>query len=139
MDDDRLIHSLRALAGPSGWQLVLEIHENATCNLKAWQLFRRQVKELNMLVAYDDFGAGKARILELAELPPDFIKLDMALIRNLHLSTARQRLIRGIVRSCQDQGVQVIAEGVESDDEAAVCCALGCNLGQGFLFGHPQP
>src|SRR5262249_28996964 len=77
--------------------------------------------------------------LELAEVPPDFIKLDMRLIRNIHKSASRQKLIRGIVQSGQDQEVQVIAEGVESDAEAQVCQELGCNFGQGFFFGHPQP
>jgi hypothetical protein len=90
-------------------------------------------------VAYDHFGAGQARFLELAEVPPDFIKLDMRLIRNIHKSASRQKLIRGIVQSGQDQGVQVIAEGVESDAEAQACQDLGCNFGQGFFFGHPQP
>jgi EAL domain-containing protein (putative c-di-GMP-specific phosphodiesterase class I) len=140
MGNDQLIHSLRALVGPDGWQLVLEINENAAGgDLPAWQKFRQQVHELDMEVAYDDFGAGQARVLELAELPPEFIKLDMGLIRNLHQSPSRQKLIQGIVKSSQDQGVQVIAEGVETGEEARVCKELGCNYGQGFLFGYPQP
>ena len=139
MGDDQLISSLRDLAGPTNWRLVLEINENAAEDLSALQKFHQQVKDMGMLVAYDDFGAGQARFLELAEVPPDFIKLDMRLIRNIHKSASRQKLIRGIVQSGQDQRVQVIAEGVESDAEAQVCQELGCNFGQGFYFGHPQP
>jgi EAL domain-containing protein (putative c-di-GMP-specific phosphodiesterase class I) len=139
MEDDRLIQSLRSVVGPTGWQLVLEIHENASGDLETWKKFRRQVQELDMQVAYDDFGAGQARFLELTELPPDFVKLDMSLIRNLHQSASRQKLIQAIVQNGREQGVQVIAEGVESDEEAQVCRILGCNYGQGFLFGHPQP
>ena len=138
MGNGQLIQSLRALVGPSAWKLVLEIHEDAAGDMEGWKKFRQQVKELDLLVAYDDFGAGKARILELAELPPDFVKLDMRLIHNLHHSRARQRIIEGVVHSSRDQGVQVIAEGVESDDEANICRELGCHFGQGFFFGHPH-
>jgi EAL domain-containing protein (putative c-di-GMP-specific phosphodiesterase class I) len=139
MGDDELIHSLRALVEPRHWRFVLEIHENAVGDLACWRQFRGQVKELGMLIAYDDFGAGQARFIELAELPPDFIKLDMRLIRNLHQSRSRQMLIQSIVQNSKDLGVKVIAEGVECEEEAKVCRALGCNYGQGFLFGHPQP
>jgi EAL domain-containing protein (putative c-di-GMP-specific phosphodiesterase class I) len=119
-------------------QLVVEINEHAAPDLPTLCRLRRQLKDLGILVAYDDFGAGRARFLELAELPPDFIKLDMQLIRDIHLAESRQGLIQALTQASSDLGAQVIAEGVETTEEAEVCRELGCHLGQGYFFGRPQ-
>jgi EAL domain-containing protein (putative c-di-GMP-specific phosphodiesterase class I) len=140
MHGDELLLSLRDLqaTAPTNWQLVLEINEHAVADLPVWRRLRQQVKELGLLLAYDDFGAGQARILELADLPPDFVKLDMALIRNIHLVPSRQKVVQALAQASRKMGVQVIAEGIECDGEARTCRELGCHLGQGFLFAAPQ-
>jgi len=131
------LDSLMELQGTDR-QIVLEIHEDAMADLPTWQMLRLEIQKLGILVAYDDFGAGQARFLELAEFPPEYLKLDMKLIHDIHLNKSRQHLIEALTRASTDLGVQVIAEGVENYEEEAVCRSLGCHFGQGYLFAQPQ-
>jgi EAL domain-containing protein (putative c-di-GMP-specific phosphodiesterase class I) len=119
-------------------RLVLEVHEDCVADVATLRALRNQLQELGIELAYDDFGAGQSRLRELAEIPPDFIKLDMRLIRNIHLTPARQDMVRAFGQVAHGLGVKVIAEGIEKPEEAAVCQSLGCELGQGYLFGRPQ-
>jgi EAL domain-containing protein (putative c-di-GMP-specific phosphodiesterase class I) len=137
---DTFVESLRDLqeVAPAQRQIVLELHENVVCDMDALRRLRQQIKDLGMQVAYDDFGAGQARFLELTELPPDFVKLDMRLVRRIDQAEPRHNLIRALTHASLDLGIQVIAEGVETPEEAEVCQELGCQLGQGFFFGLPK-
>ena len=81
-----------ALGG--GRQVVLEFHEEAVADAAAMRLLRDQLNALGIGLAYDDFGAGQSRLTELAEAPPDFIKLDKSLVHGLHESPGRQELVR---------------------------------------------
>lgn len=139
LDDDSLLNSLgdlRKRLSPTR-PVVVEIPETAVTDLRTIRALRDRLQELGLQVAYDDFGAGQARFLELTEVPPDFIKLDMQLIRNLHLSETRQNLIGALNRVGRELNVRIIAEGVETREEAQVCRELGCHLGQGYWFGRP--
>jgi EAL domain-containing protein (putative c-di-GMP-specific phosphodiesterase class I) len=141
INNKALVDSLRELKRifRKSQQVVLEVHENLVADLATMHWLRQQLKSLEMGLAYDDFGAGQARLAELAEVPPDFIKLDRSLIRNIDSSTGRQELLQALNRVIQDLGVQSIAEGIETLEEARTCKELGCKLGQGYLFGRPQP
>jgi EAL domain-containing protein (putative c-di-GMP-specific phosphodiesterase class I) len=141
MDSEALIDSLRDLKKMlrKAQQVVLEVHEGVVADVASMRWLREQLNELEIGLAYDDFGAGQARLTELAEVPPDFIKLDRSLIRDIDRGAARQDVIKALNRVCADLQVESIAEGVETAAEAAVCQKLGCHYGQGFLFGRPQP
>jgi EAL domain-containing protein (putative c-di-GMP-specific phosphodiesterase class I) len=141
MNDDALIDSLRALkiGLHCDQQVVLEVHEAVVTDLPAMRRLREQLNALGIGLAYDDFGAGQARLTELAEVPPDFIKLDRCLIHGIETAAARQDLVRALNRVSSDLGAATIAEGIETQAEADVCLALHCRYGQGFLFGRPQP
>ena len=119
-------------------QVVLELNEEAILSLPLMRKVHAQVRELGMQIAYDDFGAGQARLLELSECPPDYLKLDMALVRDIHCSPKRHALVKAIIETCQELHVQTIAEGVETRDEAEMCQTLGCESGQGYYFGRPD-
>jgi EAL domain-containing protein (putative c-di-GMP-specific phosphodiesterase class I) len=96
------------------------------------------LQELNIGLAYDDFGAGQARLVELAEVPPDYLKFDICLIRDIHRATAdRQRMLKSLVDMVTDLGIAALAEGVETADEHEACQQLGFSLGQGFYYGKP--
>jgi len=123
---------------PTNRQMVLEIHEDVACDFPTMKELPHGLRELDIMVAYDDFGAGQARFLELAELPPDFVKLDMKLIRDIDRATPRHNLIRALTRVSQELGIRVIAEGVETPEEAQACLELGCQYGQGFFYGLPK-
>lgn len=87
--------------------------------------------------AIDDFGAGHAGLNLLADFQPGIIKLDMALIRNIDTNRIRQSIVRGIVNTCRELGVEVIAEGVETAGELATLRDMGIQLIQGFLLARP--
>lgn len=87
--------------------------------------------------ALDDFGAGYAGLGLLARLQPDLIKIDMELLRGIHLSRAKQAIVAGIVGIAHALDIQVLAEGVETAEELTVLRAAGINLFQGYYFAKP--
>jgi EAL domain-containing protein (putative c-di-GMP-specific phosphodiesterase class I) len=120
-------------------EAVLEIHEGAVTDPKAMRVIRDQLSEKQIGLAYDDFGAGQSRLMELIEVPPDYLKLDMSLVRDIDKSSKRQDLVRALISVMCDLGIEVIAEGIERGEEAETCRQLGCSLGQGYYFGRPVP
>ena len=100
-----------------------------------------QIDRLNGMgarVALDDFGAGYNSLAYLHALPVGVVKLD----RSLTVGSQAVReltLYRSVVGMCADLGLDVIAEGIETADQAATVLAAGCRLAQGYLFGRPAP
>ena len=141
LDSPKLMVSLKALRRTdSQLPVVLEIHEGSVTDLTQMRQLRSQLDELNIELAYDDFGAGQARLLELAEVPPDYLKFDMSLIQGIHQAgSSRQTMVESLVRIGREIGVPCLAEGVEKEEEAKVCAELGFQLVQGFLYGLPAP
>jgi EAL domain-containing protein (putative c-di-GMP-specific phosphodiesterase class I) len=93
-----------------------------------------------MELAFDDFGAGQARLIELTETLPDYVKFDVQLIRGIHAASAgRQKALATLVRLVHDLGIATLAEGVELAEERAACHQLGFDLAQGFYLGRPEP
>jgi EAL domain-containing protein (putative c-di-GMP-specific phosphodiesterase class I) len=136
-----LLESLRALRGAlPGADLALEVHEQAVTNPQAVHDLRRALDALDIRLAYDDFGAGRSRINELIEVPPDYLKFDETLIRDIDRApNAKRKLLRALVRMCEESSIQTLAEGVETEGEARAARDLGFDLGQGYLFGKPKP
>lgn len=97
----------------------------------------REYREFGFKTAIDDFGAGYSGLTLLADFQPDLIKLDMALVRNVHLDKARQAIVRGVVTMCTDLNVTVIAEGIEHADERDFLTDCGIYLMQGYWFAKP--
>jgi EAL domain-containing protein (putative c-di-GMP-specific phosphodiesterase class I) len=120
--------------------MVLEIHEAAATNVPDLLELRRQLKELDIALAYDDFGAGQARLAELVEAPPDVIKFDMQLIHGVDRAPAtKQKVLSTLVQMVVNLGISPLAEGTETAGEAEACRQLGFELAQGFYFGVPSP
>jgi EAL domain-containing protein (putative c-di-GMP-specific phosphodiesterase class I) len=89
--------------------------------------------------AVDDAGAGFASMRHILELQPTYAKLDISLVRGINEDQLRQAMAAGLVYYAMRSGVQLIAEGVELDVEAQVLELLGVDMGQGYLFGRPEP
>jgi blue light- and temperature-responsive anti-repressor len=87
--------------------------------------------------AIDDFGAGFSGLNLLAEFQPDEVKLDMHLVRDIESKGPRQAIVRAVMQVCEDLGIDVIAEGVESDAEYRWFKRAGVKLFQGYLFCRP--
>lgn len=97
----------------------------------------RYYRGQGFLTAIDDFGAGYAGLNLLADFQPDLLKLDMALIRNIDQDNVRQVLVEATLQMCRKLKIQVIAEGVETNEELAVLRGMGLTLFQGYLFAKP--
>lgn len=141
LDSPKLMTSLKTLRRENPeMPLILEIHEASVTDLTQMRQLRSQLAELNIDLAYDDFGAGQARLLELAEIPPDYLKFDISLIKGIHQAgSSRQTMVESLVKVGSEIGVPCLAEGVEEEEEAKVCTELGFQLVQGFLYGRPAP
>jgi len=119
--------------------LVIEISERFVTDLEQMRLIKKKLNELSIEFAYDDFGAGQARLLELAECPPHYLKIDLSLVQQMGTSVSSRDLVKAFLSAISDKGIQVIAEGIETERMAEVCLECGCNMGQGYLYGRPAP
>jgi EAL domain-containing protein (putative c-di-GMP-specific phosphodiesterase class I) len=123
---------------PIASRVVLEITERTS--LERLDGIGRRVAELRergYRIALDDLGAGYAGLASFAMVEPDLVKLDRSLVRDLHASSTKQKLVRALADVSHDLGCLVVGEGVETPDERDAVVDLGCDLLQGFLLGRP--
>jgi len=119
---------------------VLEVTErSAIDDVKDIQVRVGALRRLGFRIAIDDLGAGYAGLSSFAALEPEIVKLDMSLIRNVHRSEIRQRLVGSMASVCREMNMRVVAEGVELREEYAIVLEAGCDLLQGYLFARPGP
>ena len=106
--------------------------------------YRKLVGALDLVrgrarLAVDDAGAGYAGLRHILELRPQFVKLDLSLVRNVDTDPARQAMVAGMAHFARNAGCELIAEGIETEEELTELARLGVSLGQGYLFGRPGP
>jgi len=124
----------------SGEKLVLEVIRKR--RIREFSKFRESIlhfKKLGCQVAVDDVRAGTLSLRTILELVPDYIKADISVIRDIHRAPAKQRLFDQYRSFCKRQGIRLISEGVESEQEKEFLLGRGAELGQGFLFSRPHP
>ncbi|MGP1674436.1 MAG: EAL domain-containing protein, partial [Candidatus Limnocylindrales bacterium] len=133
VESERLTQTLR----PVGRQIVLEVTEHVP--IEDYALFRDAIRRVGSDIRYavDDAGAGFASFRHILELRPDFVKLDIGLVRDIDHDDVRQALVAGIVYFAQKSGCHLIAEGIETAAERDQIRELGVTLGQGYLLGRP--
>jgi EAL domain-containing protein (putative c-di-GMP-specific phosphodiesterase class I) len=120
-------------------RVVLEITERAP--LDSVRDARRRVaalRDLGYRIAVDDLGAGYSGLGTFAQLEPEFVKLDMDLLRDVHVTPTKQKVIRSLAALAREMGMLVVAEGVERREERDTLIELGCELLQGFFFARPE-
>jgi PAS domain S-box-containing protein len=132
------LRQLASLAAGTTRSLVVEITERMAIDDygTARRLLRRHLPDAR--IAVDDAGAGFASLRHIAELRPAIVKLDMQLVRNVHRDPAREALVAGMVHFAAASGCELIAEGIETEQERRALVRLGVTLGQGFLLGRPD-
>jgi EAL domain-containing protein (putative c-di-GMP-specific phosphodiesterase class I) len=119
-------------------RVVLEITERAAVDdVNAVRERVARLRGQGYRIAIDDLGAGWAGLSSFAALEPEIVKLDMSLVRGVHESPVRQRVIASVATMCGEMGMDVLAEGVETEAERDCVAALGCSLQQGYLFAKP--
>ncbi|NOY27046.1 MAG: EAL domain-containing protein [Oligoflexia bacterium] len=122
-----------------GVQLVLEVHERAITDIRRMRELAAALRDYGVALAYDDFGAGQARLLELVEATPAYVKFDRSMVHALDRALPQKRtLVKTLVRMVLDFGIIPLAEGVETAGEAAICVDIGFQLGQGWVWGRPR-
>ena len=140
-DFDRLLSELNSFRKRyPNLRFVFEVHEGAVTDLDEMAEVRRMLRKMDIGLAYDDFGAGQARLLELIEVPPDYLKFDISLVRDLkEADSPRYRMLHSLTQLIGGMGIHTLAEGVETELTAQLCRDIGIAYYQGFLFGRPGP
>lgn len=137
--EDGLLESLREIRSlHPGRTITLEIHEGAIASITMIRQLCEVLGDLDMKLAFDDFGAGQARLVELGEVRPDYLKFDMQLIQGIeHAAASRQQILAALVQMANDLGTIPLAEGVEQQATHETLCQMGFQLGQGYHYGRP--
>lgn len=119
-------------------RIIFEVTEGERIDDGPWFAeILREYKRCGFKTAIDDFGAGYAGMRLLADFQPDIIKIDMDLIRKIDTNPARRAIVRSLVGLCDEMGIEVVAEGIETLAERDCLYDLGINLMQGYFFAKP--
>ncbi|MHA6299868.1 bifunctional diguanylate cyclase/phosphodiesterase [Devosia sp. CAU 1758] len=139
LHDEGLIESLKALPlapGRLSFELVESIYLDESDGIVAWNI--DQVKELGIDVEIDDFGTGYASIVSLQKLHPRRLKIDRQLVKPILDQPAQRQLVASIVDIGKSMDIEIVAEGVETMEHAAILRDLGCDILQGYAFARPM-
>ncbi len=129
---------LREILWSADRPIVIEITEHEV--IADYRHVREAASSLghDVRVAVDDAGAGAANLGHIIELQPDFVKLDISLVRRVNANLGRQAMVAGMRHFARTAGCRLVAEGIETQEEARTLTELGVELGQGYLYGYPD-
>ncbi len=138
---EELIRSLADLRRQAGNRtLVLEIHEGAVHDMLTMREFSAELRNIGIKLAYDDFGAGQSRLVELTVAPPDFLKVDRGLLIEIATADASRRtLLQSLISHANGAGIATVAEGLDSEEAVRCCREIGFTHFQGYHLGRPAP
>ncbi len=134
------VHELLDETGVVPGQIVLEITEGS--RIEDYPRFRDSLavfRTLGLRIALDDAGAGHSGLQTIAELVPDFVKVDQMLVRGVDRHPGRHASLEALALLGRRLGLALIAEGVETEAELLEVCRLGIPYAQGYFLGHPDP
>jgi EAL domain-containing protein (putative c-di-GMP-specific phosphodiesterase class I) len=118
--------------------LELEITESSVMDRSEASLgVLQQLRTLGVRIVLDDFGTGYSSLAYLRHLPLDTIKIDRSFVTDLDVKDPNVGIVRAVVSLAHGLGVSVVAEGIETDEQARRLRDLGCDMGQGYTWAHP--
>jgi EAL domain-containing protein (putative c-di-GMP-specific phosphodiesterase class I) len=139
LSEERLRQTLES-SGLTPSNLVLEVSERESIkNFSIFREARERYRNLGIKVALDDTGAGYAGLEAVMELAPDFIKIDISLVRSVDTDTGRRMLLAALQDISEVIGAKLIAEGIETQAELETLHKMQIPYGQGYLLGRPAP
>jgi len=135
-----LVRAALADSGLAPWRLVLEITETAAVvDPVAVAAVLERVRQMRVRVAFDDFGTGHSSLSWLQQLPLDIVKIDKTFVDRLPVRAGERPVVKALVRLAQTLGLDVVAEGVETEEQRCALQAMGVELAQGWLFSRAVP
>jgi diguanylate cyclase (GGDEF)-like protein/PAS domain S-box-containing protein len=138
--DQQLLENLRGLhiePGTLSFELLESIFLDEPDEFVRWNL--DQIRELGIDIDIDDFGTGHASIVSLLKLNPRRFKIDRQFLTSIATSPSQRRLVRSLIDIGKSLKIKVVAEGVETLEQAQVLRDLGCDIVQGYAFARPMP
>jgi diguanylate cyclase (GGDEF)-like protein/PAS domain S-box-containing protein len=136
----RLVADLLGETGIDADSLWLEITETALlADVKASTVALRELRNLGLHLAVDDFGTGYSSLTYLKRFPVESIKVDRAFVAGLGIESGDTTIVDAVVKLGRALGLGVVAEGIETPLQLSRLRELGCDSGQGYLFGRPRP
>ncbi len=136
----RQIQARAEKAGFSLDRLIVEITESAlTEDLGSARTIVHALKEMGCKLALDDFGTGYSSLLHLQSMPFDELKVDRSFVGSMTQQRDSRKIVAAVVGLGQSLGLNTVAEGIETQEQAEMLLWLGCELGQGWLYGRPVP
>lgn len=141
--DPTLPQQIRLAAQVAGFslkRLILEITESALIdNIDQAQSIAQEFKALGVSLALDDFGTGYSSLRHLQALPFDELKIDASFVRQMSETKESRKIVAAIIGLGHSLSLTTVAEGIETSDQAEMLLRLGCDVGQGWLYGPPVP
>jgi EAL domain-containing protein (putative c-di-GMP-specific phosphodiesterase class I) len=127
-------------SGLGAWSLGLDITESTFIDdLEGNTLTLKQIANLGVRISIDDFGTGYSSLSYLKRLPAEVLKIDRSFINGLGENAEDTSIVRMVVDLAHTLGMELIAEGVESEGQVALLEQMGCDMAQGFHFARPLP
>lgn len=133
------VHQILQDTGMDPQRLQFEVTESLAAQDESVQARLHELKALRLTLALDDFGTGYSSLASLHLLPVDTVKIDRSFVSKADTSPHHRVLIEATVRVAGSLGMNTVAEGIETEAQAAVVRQLGCEKGQGYLFSRPLP
>ncbi len=124
-------------AGLAPGALMLEVTESLAAQDEGMQAILREIRALGVSLSLDDFGTGYSSLSCLHELPVNQVKIDRSFVSQALTSNYHRVMIAATINMARTLGLQTVAEGIETSEQAALMADLGCGKGQGYLFSRP--
>ncbi|QEE43963.1 EAL domain-containing protein [Rhizobium sp. WL3] len=134
-----MLHSVTSEHGVNPASLEIEITEEAILDPALADAQLKQMEEAGYKLAVDDFGMGHSSLAYLIGLKIDRLKIDRSFVKDVARSETNQKLISAMVSLGQSLSLEIVVEGVETPEDAAILARLGCGTAQGYLFARPMP
>ncbi|WP_172656827.1 putative bifunctional diguanylate cyclase/phosphodiesterase [Domibacillus robiginosus] len=119
--------------------LELEITESIMQNIKKELPIIKELKKLGVRISVDDFGTGYSSLSVLSQLPIDYLKIDQSFVKEALSNPSIRAVTKTIIQLGHNLKFDLIAEGVETEEQAHFLLSHGCQIGQGYLFSKPLP